>query len=98
MYKSVAGMVLISVAWVLSGVSASTDATAKQQWTAKELGAYLNYLQDGHEGTTDSQIVSLERSQVPEETIKKALDYKRRLDQSKIDLIQQMQGYLDRKK
>lgn len=89
MAKSIFGLtVLVSVLLISSTLIQSNAETARKDWTAEELSAYLLFLQDGHEGISGSQIVSLQRSEVPEDLIQKALTHKKNAEQSIKDSIE----------
>ena len=86
---------LFALAYFLpTGKPVVTITEVPQQWTAGELSAYLAYIEDGHEGYKDTDFVSLERSKVPNEVIQRAIEYKRNLDNLKLENIRLIKEHM----
>ena len=70
----------------------SSATPAAVEWKAQELCAYLTYMQDGHSGIGDSDVVFLDRARVSDRTIERALEYKKEVEDSKRKFIADMKA------
>ena len=77
--------------FLILGSNESSATPAAVEWKARELCAYLTYMQDGHSGIGDSDVVFLDRARVSDQTVERALAYKKELDDSKKKFIADME-------